>query len=130
MCIRDRYNCPDSHYLESWNDAEAKNNYFSLMQPAISQIFDTRQMADSLLKWSGSTVSYYDFIKAFWVERMMSRQSEFNDPVAFFDHVLQKGIFEPSSAGFEPEEKEVRSEWMLFNAGDIITKDNRGTNNT
>jgi Fe-S-cluster-containing dehydrogenase component/anaerobic selenocysteine-containing dehydrogenase len=125
-----RYNCPDHHYLESWNDAEAKSNYFSLMQPAINQIFNTRQMADSLLKWSGSTVSYYDFIKAFWVERMMSKQKEFNDPVAFFDHVLQHGIFEPSSAVAEPGEKEAGSVSVLFNRGDIITIDNRGTNNT
>jgi Fe-S-cluster-containing dehydrogenase component/anaerobic selenocysteine-containing dehydrogenase len=125
-----RYNCPDHHYLESWNDVEAKRDYFSFMQPAINQIFDTRHMADSLLKWSGSTVSYYDFIKAYWVERMMSRQSEFNDPVAFFDHVLQKGIFEPSSAAVEPGEKEARSDRMLFKPGDISTKDNKSTSNT
>ncbi len=50
-----QYICPDHHYLESWNDAEAKKEHFSLMQPAISPIFDTRQMTDSLLKWSGSS---------------------------------------------------------------------------
>ena len=125
-----QYNCPDSHYLESWNDAEAKSNFFSLMQPAISQIFDTRQMADSLLKWSNSKVSYYDFIKAFWVERMMSRQAEFSDPVAFFDHVLQKGVFEPSSAVVESGEKEAGFERKLFNAGDIPAKAGSDTNNT
>ena len=26
-----QYICPDHHYLESWNDAEAKNDHFSLM---------------------------------------------------------------------------------------------------
>ena len=93
-----QYICPDNHYLESWNDAEAKREYFSLMQPAISPIFNTRQMTDSLLKWSGSTLLSYDFLRAYWVENMMKRQSEFHDPVAFFDHMIQKGIFEPASA--------------------------------
>jgi molybdopterin-containing oxidoreductase family iron-sulfur binding subunit len=125
-----QYICPDNHYLESWNDAEAKSNHFSLMQPAINGIFDTRQMADTLLKWSGSTVSYYDFIKALWVERMMSRQREFTDPIAFFDHVLQKGIFEPSSSVVEPEEKEGRAGTKTFNQYNITTENDAGENST
>ena len=94
-----QYVCPDNHYLESWNDAEPKKNFYSLMQPAIGPIFDTRQMADTLLKWSGSGNQFYDFIKTYWVNNLMGRQSEFSDPVTFFDLTLQKGIFEPSSAG-------------------------------
>ena len=89
-----QYICPDSHYLESWNDAEAKKDLFSLMQPAINPIFDTRQMTDSLLKWTGSEVKFYDFISNYWAANLKQRQSEFSDPVAFFDHTLQKGIFE------------------------------------
>lgn len=90
-----KYVCPDNHYLESWNDAEPKKNRFSLMQPAISQIFDTRQMTDSLLKWSDSQLKTYDFIHTFWTENMMKRQSLIIDPVNFFDITLQKGVFEP-----------------------------------
>jgi len=125
-----QYNCPDHHYLESWNDAEAKNDHFSLMQPTINQIFDTRQMADTLLKWSGSTISYYDFIKALWVERLMARQPEFTDPVGFFDHVLQKGVFEPLSSVVEHEEKEVRVTAKTFNQYNISTPSVAGANNT
>ncbi len=96
-----QYICPDNHYLESWSDAEAKKDYFSLMQPAISPIFNTRQMTDSILKWSGSKLTTYDFIKGYWAENLMKRQSDFNEPVAFFDHILQKGIFEPALNGKE-----------------------------
>jgi molybdopterin-containing oxidoreductase family iron-sulfur binding subunit len=88
-----QYICPDNHYLESWNDAEAKKGCFSLMQPAINPIFNTRQMTDSLLKWSGSSLLAYDFLHSYWVENMMKRQQEFHEPVAFFDHMIQKGIF-------------------------------------
>jgi molybdopterin-containing oxidoreductase family iron-sulfur binding subunit len=90
-----RFICPDNHYLESWNDAEPKKNFFSLMQPVISPLFDTRQMAETLLRWSGSTGSFYDFIRSFWAGHLLPGQKEFSDPVAFFDHSLQKGVFEP-----------------------------------
>src|ERR1035437_7957956 len=107
--------CPDNHYLESWNDAEAKKEYFSLMQPTINHIFDTRQMTDSLLKWSGSTVSYYDFIKTYWVNNLMKRQKEFTDPVMFFDRKVQKGIFELASHKGSSVEKSLKSKSFAFN---------------
>ncbi len=123
-----QYICPDHHYLESWNDAEPKKEFFSLMQPAISQIFDTRQMADTLLKWSGSTIQSYDFIKAYWVNNLMSRQSEFSDPVTFFDHTLQKGTFEPATSTVERGGK-IRSVGTIsFDPYSIKTVDNDGKN--
>ncbi len=51
------------HYLESWGMIEMKKGQFSLMQPTIQPLFDTRQFQDSILKWSGSDQSYYDYIK-------------------------------------------------------------------
>jgi molybdopterin-containing oxidoreductase family iron-sulfur binding subunit len=107
--------CPDHHYLESWNDAEPKKDFYSLTQPAINQIFGTRQMADTLLKWSGSQMNFYDFIYAYWVDNLMKRQSEFHDPVTFFDHTLQKGIFEPVQAAQEDKVKKEKSGSLPFN---------------
>ncbi len=54
------------HYLESWGDVELKKGSFSLMQPTIRPLFDTRQFQDTLLKWIGSTVSYSDYIRSTW----------------------------------------------------------------
>jgi len=51
------------HYLESWGDVEMKKGTVSLMQPTIKPLFDTRQMQDSLLKWSGSDENYKDYLK-------------------------------------------------------------------
>jgi molybdopterin-containing oxidoreductase family iron-sulfur binding subunit len=51
------------HYLESWGDAEIKKGTVSLMQPTIKPLFDTRQMQDSILTWSGSSTSYRDYLK-------------------------------------------------------------------
>ncbi len=92
-----KYVCPDNHYLESWNDAEPKKNKLSLAQPAIQPIFNTRQFQDTLLSWSGSELSYYEFMNALWAERYMPLQTEHFSPDAFFDHTLQKGVFEPAA---------------------------------
>jgi MoCo/4Fe-4S cofactor protein with predicted Tat translocation signal len=54
------------HYLESWGDVQMKKGTFSLMQPTIRAIFNTRQFQDCLLKWTGNTNSYYDYIKENW----------------------------------------------------------------
>ncbi len=91
-----RYVCPDNHYLESWNDAEPKKFRYSLAQPAIQPIFDTRQFQESLLKWSGSEQTFYDFMNATWAEKFMPLQTEHFSPDAFFDHILQRGVFEPA----------------------------------
>lgn len=90
------YVCPDNHYLESWNDAEPKKFRYSLAQPAIQPIFDTRQFQESLLLWSGSDLTFYDFMNATWAEKFMPLQTEHFSPDAFFDHILQRGVFEPA----------------------------------
>ncbi len=38
---------PDHNFLESWNDFQPKNGHFSLAQPTISPLFDTRQAQES-----------------------------------------------------------------------------------
>lgn len=110
-----QYICPDSHYLESWGDVEAKKNFFSLTQPAIDRIFDTRQMAESLMKWSGTDMQFFEFINAYWSGNLMLRQSEETDPLRFFDGVLQKGVFEPGNARDEDAGKIQRASAGLKN---------------
>jgi molybdopterin-containing oxidoreductase family iron-sulfur binding subunit len=54
------------HYLESWGDAQIKKGSFSLMQPTIRPLFDTRQFQDCLLTWTGNTTKYNEYIKDTW----------------------------------------------------------------
>ncbi len=58
-----QYTAAANHYLESWGDAQIKKGHYSLMQPTIRQLFDTRQFQDALLQWLGTGQSYYEFRK-------------------------------------------------------------------
>ncbi|MEZ4968675.1 MAG: TAT-variant-translocated molybdopterin oxidoreductase [Flavobacteriaceae bacterium] len=55
-----------NHYLEAWGDAQLKKGHFSLMQPTIKELFDTRQIQTAILKWLDSDKTYYDYIKETW----------------------------------------------------------------
>ena len=93
------YLAPDRHYLESWNDFEPVHAKFSLSQPAISNLFNTRQAQDSFLKWSGLEVNYYDFLKTHWSNSFapLSKNSV-SDFEAFWNKCLHDGVFEPKIA--------------------------------
>ncbi|OYQ36380.1 quinol:cytochrome C oxidoreductase [Flavobacterium cyanobacteriorum] len=52
------------HYLESWGDVSIAKGYYSITQPTIRPLFNTRQLQDSLLVWMGSPAGYYDYLKA------------------------------------------------------------------
>ena len=54
------------HYLESWGDVQFSGNKFGLIQPTIRPLFDTRQFQDTLLRWNGSSMSYYEYLKDTW----------------------------------------------------------------
>ncbi len=60
------YAAASNHYLESWGDAQIKKGHYSLMQPTIKELFDTRQFQASVLKWMGNDKTYYDYIKETW----------------------------------------------------------------
>lgn len=94
-----QYICPDSHYLESWNDAEPVQGHFSLAQPVINRIFDTRQAQESLLKWAGSETGFHDYIQAYWQQEIFPRQGVHASFATFWNQSLHDGVFEMPSAG-------------------------------
>lgn len=52
------------HYLESWGDVSVAKGYYAITQPTIRPLFKTRQFQDALLSWSGSSQSFYDYLRA------------------------------------------------------------------
>ena len=79
---------PDNHFLESWNDFEPVTGKLSLSQPTISNLFNTRQSGQSFLVWSGSSESYFDFVKARWTANTTG------DKQTYWDTTVQAGVLE------------------------------------
>jgi MoCo/4Fe-4S cofactor protein with predicted Tat translocation signal len=96
------YLAPDNHYLESWNDSEAQAGSYSLTQPTIQPLFDTRQFQESLLKWAGNDSDFFSYIKANWADVHTASPDAgllFSD---FFNTTLFNGVFESGTVGETP----------------------------
>ncbi len=91
-----KYCSPGHHYLESWGDAEYKQGYLTLAQPAIRNIYSTRQPQDSLLKWMGKEEDYYTFLKNYWLTHIL------NGNEADWTTTLQKGVLLKSVSESQP----------------------------
>ncbi|MBT8317988.1 MAG: TAT-variant-translocated molybdopterin oxidoreductase [Lutibacter sp.] len=63
------------HYLESWGDALIKKGEYSLIQPTIKPLFNTRQFQDTLLAWTGGTTSFYEVLKENWNSNILEGTS-------------------------------------------------------
>jgi molybdopterin-containing oxidoreductase family iron-sulfur binding subunit len=87
-----QYVAPDHHYLESWNDFNPRKGEYSLAQPTISPLFDTRQAQDSFLVWAGVETNYYDFIQENWKSTLFASQSELTDFQQYWDQSLFNGV--------------------------------------
>ncbi|MEQ6123711.1 TAT-variant-translocated molybdopterin oxidoreductase [Pseudotenacibaculum sp. MALMAid0570] len=85
-----QYALPMSHYLESWGDVMMSEGHYGLMQPTIQKLFKTEQLQDVLLKWSGNTTSYYDYLKGFWSANVLGGQS--------WNQALHDGFFKKEGA--------------------------------
>ncbi len=99
------YSAPTHHILESWGDAEPKAGQYSLIQPTIAPLFQTRQAEHSLLEWADSAnlnrqddQPYYQYLKSHWASDLFALQTKYATPTAFWDMSLHDGVFEVPAA--------------------------------
>jgi MoCo/4Fe-4S cofactor protein with predicted Tat translocation signal len=83
------YVATSTHYLESWGDANPKQGFYSLIQPVISNIFDSRQAEASLLGWAGKSSDYQAYLKNFWNSNILNGKS--------WVQALHDGVYEVSN---------------------------------
>ncbi len=69
------YTLPTPHFLESWGDTQFDELTYGLAQPTIQPLFNTRQLQDTLLLWSGNSLKYYDYLKSFASENILLESS-------------------------------------------------------
>ena len=87
------YTAAAPHYLESWGDVEIKKGHYSLIQPTIRPLFDTRQFQDELLRWAGLGESYYEYVKETWTSSILGG--------AQWNKALHDGVFTASATEAE-----------------------------
>ena len=90
--------CPDHHFLEAWGDAEPVESHFSLAQPLIAPLFETRAAQESLLKWSGAEKpNYYSYLREYWNQNIFPRQTAVSRPDVFWEKSLEGGVVDLDS---------------------------------
>ncbi|KYG60414.1 TAT-variant-translocated molybdopterin oxidoreductase [Bdellovibrio bacteriovorus] len=102
------YITPDNHALESWNDMELTAGVYSICQPAIRPMYDTRSFQLSLMTWAyianqgpsrlRDYETFYDYLRVFWKSDIMPKvgKGDFED---FWQQTLQKGYAGQLSSG-------------------------------
>ncbi len=100
---------PVNHALESWGDARPDAGTFSLQQPAIAPLFDTRSFQDVLIGWTRGGVrssgllaqvaqnpkgSFYDYLKENWKQSLYPAHGKGRGFNEFWESTLQTGVLE------------------------------------
>ncbi|WP_113654488.1 TAT-variant-translocated molybdopterin oxidoreductase [Pedobacter namyangjuensis] len=75
------------NYLESWGDANTYEGYYSIVQPTINPVFNSRQAEQSLLIWSDNAVQdYYQYVRNNWEKNILPTVGK------TWNEVLQLGV--------------------------------------
>ncbi|SDK28379.1 prokaryotic molybdopterin-containing oxidoreductase family, iron-sulfur binding subunit [Pedobacter sp. ok626] len=76
------------NYLEAWGDASSYEGIYSIVQPTINPVFNSRQAEESLLIWSDNAVKeYYQYVRNNWEKNILPAVG------SNWKEVLQKGVF-------------------------------------
>lgn len=92
------YLLPDHHYLESWGDAAPKAGVYTITQPTIEPLFDTRSALESILSFTGKNVNAYDYIRLYWEQFVFPNQNKFTSFNVLWDRAVHDGVLELAEA--------------------------------
>lgn len=91
-----KYIATTPHYLESWGDVRFNKKEYSLMQPTIQTLFNTRQLQESLLHWIEEDKDYYDYLRENWEDTILDGSD--------WNQALHNGVYMTGS-GPSPEDE-------------------------
>lgn len=97
---------PNHHYLEAWGDSNPIEGYYTIIQPVINPVYNSRYAEQGLLIWSDNVVTdYYQYIQNNWAKTVLAQSG------STWKELLQKGSVTmpvksggsyPVSAGLDP----------------------------
>lgn len=86
------------HPMESWGDAEIIKGLYTIQQPTIRPLYETRSFEDSLLTWGNGVkaesfvaTNYYEYLRTSWQEHIFPNFARGRSFDAFWNQALQDG---------------------------------------
>jgi len=70
------YLTPNHHYLESWNDFNPAKGIYSLQQPTIPKLFNTRQWQEVISELGDQNIDYSEFVEASFKTKVLNSSSK------------------------------------------------------
>ncbi|MBC7419464.1 MAG: TAT-variant-translocated molybdopterin oxidoreductase [Bdellovibrio sp.] len=105
--IKSHFIAADNHALETWGDASFAAGTYSIHQPLIRTMYDTRSFQLSLMTWAfmanlgpkrlTTYETFYDYLRAFCKEEIAGKFGG-GDFETFWNELLQKGTVGTASA--------------------------------
>jgi len=92
------YVCAEPHFLAAWGDAEPVQGLFTLQQPVIRPITNTRPFIESLAAWNHAGMSAYDQVRLAWRETVFPRQAGEAQFEPFWEGALERGVVDTAVA--------------------------------
>ena len=98
--INDTYTLPINHSFESWGDANARKNVYSLRQPVIAPLYNSRQKEAVLLTWILSSPEiyseemYHQYLMESCRENIYNKMNPAVDFTSFWYLALHDGFVE------------------------------------
>jgi MoCo/4Fe-4S cofactor protein with predicted Tat translocation signal len=82
---------PNHNYLEAWGDGNAFTGFYTIIQPAINPVYNSRQAEQSFLIWSDNPVKdYYSFVRNNWETNLLPKVGLSGQ--GGWETLLQKGL--------------------------------------
>ena len=118
---------PNTHYLESWGDENVIEGYYTVVQPTINPVYNSRQAETSLLLWSNSTYNdYYSYVRNTWDKTLLVKGGLSGQKG--WETLLQTGFVKdtPVAAGTYTFTKDLSgvAKTILDHSGTLVTSDN------
>ena len=77
---------PNHHYLEAWGDSNPVEGYYTIVQPTINPVYNSRYAEQGLLTWSDNAVTdYYQYVQNNWAKTVLAQSN------TTWKELLQKG---------------------------------------
>lgn len=95
----------ESHFLEAWGDSQPVAGHYSIQQPVIEPIFDSRSLIECILRWAtGYEVAAREFVQNIWKEKIAPASARV-DFESWWQGQLRAGIFKSAgnSSSFSPK---------------------------